>query len=114
MTEDCEASERRKPDWETAESGSRHSEETGQDHGVPEAPGQHVGRGEEGEREAEDCPESELGQSSVSPVIFLLDSLGYRAEGVPDGAGPHRLQGEHTEDPPSLPLNCWLNEEYRQ
>ena len=64
--------------------------------------------GEEEEREVKDRPESELGQSSVSPLIFLLDSLGYRTEGVPDGAGPHGQQGEHAEDPPSLPLDCWL------
>ena len=42
-------------------------------------------------------------------MIFLLDSLGYGSECVPDSTGPHRLQGEHTEDPPSLPLHCWLN-----
>ena len=109
MTEDCEASKRRKPEWETAKSGSHHSEETGQDHGVPEAPGQEVSRGEEGERKAKDSPESELRQSSVSPVIFLLHSLGDGTEAVPDGAGPHGLQGEHKEDPPSLPLYCGLN-----
>ena len=109
MTEDCEASERRKPERETAESGSHHRAETGQDHGVPEAPGQHVGRGEEGERKAKDSPESELRQSSVSPLIFLLHSLGDGTEAVPDGAVPHGLQGEHKEDPPSLPLYCWLN-----
>ena len=88
---------------------SEHRAETGQHHGVPEAPGEQVGRGEEEEREVKDRPEGELGQSPVSPVIFLLDSLGYGAECVPDSAGPHRLQGEHTEDPPSLPLHCWLH-----
>ena len=90
------------------DSCSHHRAETGQHHGVPQAPGQQVGRGQEEEGEVEDGPESELGQRPVSPLIFLLDSLGYRTEGVPDGAGPHGQQGEHAEDPPSLPLDCWL------
>ena len=68
--------------------GSQHTADTGHQDGAPQAPGQEVGRGEEEEREVQDCPEGELGQRPVTPPVLSLHCLRNGAECVPDGTGP--------------------------